>query len=112
MTECRWCGDTHLKGVCPKVKVIEFADDGVTVKRVEFMTPRDCMPANGWPPLTGVFGPAISLQPYVPPPTIPFAPITPPLGPYDPALRPFIWCNDQPQLGHVVVGQVTDRARQ
>jgi len=48
-TECRWCGETHVKGVCPKVKSIEFADDGVTVKRVEFMTPRDCMPANGWP---------------------------------------------------------------
>lgn len=47
-TECRWCGETHPKGICPKVKAIKFADDGETVKRVEFMTPRDCMPANGW----------------------------------------------------------------
>jgi hypothetical protein len=45
---CRWCGETHLKGICPKIKAIEFADDGVTVKRIRFMTPRDCMSANGW----------------------------------------------------------------
>lgn len=47
---CRWCGETHLKGVCPKVKAIEFYEmgDGTAIKRVEFMTPRDCMPANGW----------------------------------------------------------------
>ena len=44
MTECRWCGETHLKGVCPKVKAIEFAEDGETVRRVEFMTPADLGP--------------------------------------------------------------------
>lgn len=65
MSECRWCGDTHAKGICPKVKSIEFEGDGVTVKRVEFMTPQDCMPANGWPYQNA--GPAIGVQPYVPP---------------------------------------------
>lgn len=65
MTECRWCGETHLKGICPKVKVIEFAEDGETVRRVEFMTTRDCMPANGWPIQS--YGPAIGVRPYLPP---------------------------------------------
>jgi hypothetical protein len=41
MNECRWCGETHLKGICPKVKAIEFADDGTTVRRVEFLAPTD-----------------------------------------------------------------------
>lgn len=30
MTECRWCGETHLKGICPKVKATEFAEDRLT----------------------------------------------------------------------------------
>jgi hypothetical protein len=40
MTErpCRWCGFTHGT-LCPAVKSIEFADDGVTVRRVEFHSP-------------------------------------------------------------------------
>jgi hypothetical protein len=48
MAECRWCGETHIKGTCPKVKAIEFFENG-EVKRVEFMTPQDLMPMNGWP---------------------------------------------------------------
>lgn len=60
MTECRWCGETHLKGICPKVKAIEFEPGGEVVKRVEFMTPRDCMPANGWP-IGGAFQAPISI---------------------------------------------------
>ena len=89
MSECRWCGEMHSKGICPKVKAIEFEGDGVTVKRVEFMTPRDCMPANGWQ-YQGA-APAISVQPYAPPPVIPYAPIR--VDPYfDPTLRPAIWC--------------------
>lgn len=43
---CRWCGETHLKGICPKVKAIEFYEmgDGTAIKRVEFMTPSDYHP--------------------------------------------------------------------
>ena len=67
MPECRWCGETHLKGVCPKVKAIEFAADGVTVRRVEFMTPADLGPMlsispvspvpNTWPPPASPWSP-------------------------------------------------------
>jgi hypothetical protein len=40
--KCRWCGCYHLQGgVCPTVKVIEFANDGVTIRRVEFKTAQD-----------------------------------------------------------------------
>ena len=59
MSDCRWCGEMHIKGICPKVKAVEFADDGVTVKRVEFIVPRDLMPMNGWP----MFAPAPCPQP-------------------------------------------------
>lgn len=31
---CEWCGESH-KGICWKVKAIEYHDNGV-VKRVEF----------------------------------------------------------------------------
>jgi hypothetical protein len=64
MTEpCRWCGEMHLKGICPKIKAIEFEPGGETVKRVEFMTPRDCMPANGWPPFGQYAVPVAPLPP-------------------------------------------------
>jgi hypothetical protein len=36
-TPCRWCGLLHGP-TCPRVKAIEYCDDGVTVRRVEFMT--------------------------------------------------------------------------
>lgn len=59
--KCRWCDLMHGP-MCPAVKAIEFADDGVTVKRVEFKTMADC-----WPPV---------FQPLPPPlmPSNPFAP--------------------------------------
>jgi hypothetical protein len=62
MTECRWCGETHIKGICPKVKAIEFRDDGVTVKRIEFLTPMVLMPMNGWPMM-----PNLPQYPFYPP---------------------------------------------
>lgn len=40
---CRWCG--HIHGdLCPQVKALEFAEDGVRVTRVEFITPIDRPP--------------------------------------------------------------------
>ncbi len=40
ITHCRYCGKSH--GVrCPEVKAIEYAEDGVTVRRVEFVTAAD-----------------------------------------------------------------------
>ena len=42
---CRWC--SHIHGdICPHVKALEFAEDGVTVTRVEFMTPNDHPPID------------------------------------------------------------------
>jgi hypothetical protein len=38
--KCRWCGSFHGT-TCPNVKAFEFFDDGVTVKRVEFYSPKD-----------------------------------------------------------------------
>lgn len=35
---CRWCGLTH-GALCPAVRSIEFCDDGVTIKKVEFHPP-------------------------------------------------------------------------
>lgn len=45
MNECGYCGMMH-KGVCSRVKAIEYEGDGVTVKRVEFHGP-----APFYPPL-------------------------------------------------------------
>lgn len=40
ITNCRFCGQSHgLR--CPSVKAIEYFEDGVTVKRVEFVTAAD-----------------------------------------------------------------------
>jgi hypothetical protein len=38
--QCRWCGMYH-GSLCPAVKSIEYQADGVTVHRVEFLTPKD-----------------------------------------------------------------------
>jgi hypothetical protein len=46
--ECRWCGVAHPKTICPRVKAIEYQDDGVTVKRVEYFAPVDY---RQWSPL-------------------------------------------------------------
>jgi len=37
---CRWCGHFH-GDLCPQVKALEYAEDGETVKRVEFFAPVD-----------------------------------------------------------------------
>jgi hypothetical protein len=51
MTECRWCGDdAHGSNVCPRVKEIEFADDGKTVRRVTFFE-RPSDPVQQPPPI-------------------------------------------------------------
>lgn len=61
-TSCRWCGEHH-GWKCPIVKAFEYADDGRTITRVEFMTPADYIapvsattipewPAQGYPPST------------------------------------------------------------
>lgn len=58
MTEpCRWCGLIHGPR-CSLVKAIEYHDDGVTVRRVEFFAPVDYPPLGPpdwirpveWPP--------------------------------------------------------------
>lgn len=59
MNNCRWCGQAHDERFCPKVKAIEFQDDGTTVRRVEFMTPKDF---HQWPTPVGV-GPATTYLP-------------------------------------------------
>lgn len=41
--KCRWCGMNH-ETVCLMVKAIEYFDDGVTVKRVEFKVASDYGP--------------------------------------------------------------------
>ena len=48
ITECRFCGQSHGMR-CPSVKAIEYFEDGVTVKRVEFMTAPDFPVAVGVP---------------------------------------------------------------
>ena len=51
MVKCRWCGMEHGP-MCLAVKSIEFFDDGVTVKKVEFKTAKDYTTPNlshPWP---------------------------------------------------------------
>ena len=33
---CPFCGSNHNQLQCPRVKAVEFAEDGMTVRRVEF----------------------------------------------------------------------------
>jgi len=48
-TKCRWCGFIH-GARCPIVKAIEFHADGVTIKRVEYVTDADAPPPpQPWP---------------------------------------------------------------
>lgn len=37
---CKYCGTYHTTK-CPLIKAIDYQEDGVTIKRVEFMTPAD-----------------------------------------------------------------------
>ena len=57
MTNCMYCGNTH-QGVCARVKSIEYADDGVTVLRVEFHAPQ-------WPYSYLPIGPQPQINPTV-----------------------------------------------
>lgn len=43
---CRWCGFSHPERVCHLVRAIEYHDDGVTVKRVEFHAPQSLAAAD------------------------------------------------------------------
>ncbi len=43
MEKCRWCDQTHA-GKCPLISSVEFYEDGVTVRRIEFMRPCDYQP--------------------------------------------------------------------
>jgi hypothetical protein len=42
MEKCRWCGLDHGP-ICSTVKALEYFEDGVTVKRVEFKSAADYM---------------------------------------------------------------------
>lgn len=44
---CPWCGGFH-QSFCPRVKAIEYAEDGILIRRVEFFAPND------YPPLVAV----------------------------------------------------------
>jgi hypothetical protein len=35
---CQWCGGYH-QSFCPRVKAIEYQNDGIFIKRVEFWPP-------------------------------------------------------------------------
>lgn len=39
LPKCRWCGSAPHDGACPRVSAMEYAGDGVTVRRVEFHPP-------------------------------------------------------------------------
>ena len=53
---CTWCG-MHHGGMCPKVKAIEYHENGF-VKRVEFYAPVDYPPLKGGP-FAATFGGSI-----------------------------------------------------
>lgn len=41
---CPRCKGNHDLRECPQVKAIEYHEDGIRIKRVEFLTPGDYMP--------------------------------------------------------------------
>jgi len=47
LLQCRWCGEVHGPR-CPRVRVIEFYPDGVTIKRVEFVRQREATGGFTW----------------------------------------------------------------
>lgn len=58
MNKCRWCDLVHGP-MCPAVKALEYADDGVTVRRVEFKVVADyCLPMA--PSMPAPWGPTWS----------------------------------------------------
>ena len=63
INNCRFCGQDHGAFRCPSIKAIEYFEDGITVKRVEFMTPSDyaipaTMPIYPQPPMNPTFAPS------------------------------------------------------
>ncbi len=46
--DCQYCGNEHAT-MCPRIKALEFAEDGVTVRRVEFFAPNEYSPVS-YPP--------------------------------------------------------------
>lgn len=57
---CLYCGNVH-QGICTRVKSIEYADDGVTVRRVEFYPTSP--PLTGLTPFNPVVGPGPQWSP-------------------------------------------------
>lgn len=45
MTTCPHCGMIH-QTTCPRIKAIEYNQDGVTVKRIEFHAPQQVVVGN------------------------------------------------------------------
>ncbi len=41
---CPRCRGNHDLRECPQVRAIEYHEDGIRIKRVEFLTPGDYMP--------------------------------------------------------------------
>jgi hypothetical protein len=58
MDKCCYCGALHEVQTCPKIKSIEYFENGL-VKRVEFKTAADCGPQVSvptvWPGAPSVF---------------------------------------------------------
>ena len=36
IAKCQYCGNAWHNQVCPLISAIEYRDDGITIKRVEF----------------------------------------------------------------------------
>lgn len=68
MANCMYCGNIH-QGVCARVKSIEYAEDGVTVRRVEFHAPQ----------LSQLYAPELNIG---------YPPIIPMVGPRTPTTLP------------------------
>lgn len=62
---CPYCASTHA-GICPRVKSIEYADDGVTVRKVEFYGPVSI----DWPTVAKL-GPSIRMPYWTAPAAVP-----------------------------------------
>lgn len=41
---CIYCGTIHPGLICPRIKAMEFQENGSTIKRIEFLTPMDYPP--------------------------------------------------------------------
>lgn len=59
---CPRCKGNHHLQECPQVRAVEYHEDGIRIKRVEFLTPGDYMPAGGIQPIP--LGPVTWKAPY------------------------------------------------